>query len=167
MKRRAEGLSGRLTDQPELNVAVFAFLLNYPWEFLQVPLYLGMAEASHWEAIKICTRATFGDVLIMLVSYWIVAAVARTRWWILSSRVAQLVIFATVGVSITVIIEHFAVRSASEAWGWRYAPAMPIVPLLGAGLTPVLQWIVLPPLAAWFVKRQLGHLASRREPQAR
>lgn len=27
---------------PELHVALFAFLLNLPWEFLQVPLYVGM-----------------------------------------------------------------------------------------------------------------------------
>ena len=151
-------MTTKLTDKPEFNVAVFAFLLNYPWEFLQVPLYLGMAEASHWEAIKTCTRATLGDALIMLVSYWIVAAVARTRWWVLSPSARQLIGFAAAGVVITVVIEHFAVRSDSQMWGWRYAPAMPIVPLLGAGLTPVLQWIVLPPLAAWFVKRQLGHL---------
>ncbi len=29
--------SRAILDQPELNIAIFAFLLNYPWEFLQIP----------------------------------------------------------------------------------------------------------------------------------
>jgi hypothetical protein len=32
---------------------------------------------------------------------------------------------------------------------------MPVVPLLEVGLSPLLQWIVLPPLIVWFVRRQL------------
>jgi len=30
----ATGLADRITRQPELNVLLFAFLVNYPWEFL-------------------------------------------------------------------------------------------------------------------------------------
>lgn len=150
----------KVTDQPELNVAVFAFLLNYPWEFLQVPLYHGMAEAPHWEAVKRCTLATLGDSLIMLVSYWVVVVVARTRWWILRPSFLQVISFATAGIVAVIVIEHFALQSSHPVWSWRYAPSMPIVPLIGTGLAPLLQWLVLPPLAVWFVKRQLGHLGS-------
>lgn len=32
----------RWIDLPELNVAIFAFLLNLAWEFAQVPLFEGM-----------------------------------------------------------------------------------------------------------------------------
>ena len=39
---------------------------------------------------------------------------------------------------------------------WAYAEGMPVVPLLGVGLSPALQWILLPPLVAWFVRRQLN-----------
>ena len=42
------------TSIPEFNVAIFALLLNLPWEFLQVPLYEGMSEAPHWNAVKSC-----------------------------------------------------------------------------------------------------------------
>ena len=58
-----------LLDQPETNILIFALLLNYPWEFLQVPFFEGMAVASHWDAVKVCTRATFGDAVIMLFAY--------------------------------------------------------------------------------------------------
>jgi hypothetical protein len=33
---------------------------------------------------------------------------------------------------------------------------MPMVPVLRVGLTPVLQWVIVPPLVVWFVKRQLA-----------
>ena len=53
-----------LSELPELNVMLFALLLNYPWEFIQAPLFAGMAEAAHWEAVKVCSdrcRAAGGD----------------------------------------------------------------------------------------------------------
>ena len=31
-------------NAPEVNMAIFALLLNYPWELLQAPLYLGMPQ---------------------------------------------------------------------------------------------------------------------------
>ena len=34
-----------VTRVPECALAVFALLLNFAWEMLQMPLFLGMAEA--------------------------------------------------------------------------------------------------------------------------
>lgn len=46
---------------------------------------------------------------------------------------------------------------------WRNAKAMPVVRLPAIGLAPFLQWVVLPLLLVWFVKRQLGGgIPSRR-----
>lgn len=144
------------TELPEFNVLIFALLLNYPWELIQVPLYEGMAAAPHWEAVKVCTRATLGDGLIMLVSYWSAAAVVRNRSWVLRPTAIALLVLLSTGVAITVLLERLAIVSSDPAWGWRYAEAMPLVPVLGIGLTPLLQWIVLPLLMVWFVKRQLA-----------
>lgn len=33
--------------------------------------------------------------------------------------------------------------------------SMPVVPFLEVGLAPLLQWILLPPIALWIVRRQL------------
>ena len=63
-----------LTWLPEFNVVVFALLLNYPWEFLQAPLFDRMADAPHRQATIACSLATVGDAMIMLVAYWIVSA---------------------------------------------------------------------------------------------
>ena len=144
-----------LLDQPETNILIFAFLLNYPWEFLQAPFFEGLAVAAHWDAVKICTRATFGDAVIMLIAYWIIAVAASDRWWFRAPSRVQMLGFIAAGVIITVAIELFATQSMDPAWGWRYADAMPTVPVVGVGLTPLLQWILLPPLTIWFVRRQL------------
>jgi len=144
-----------LLDQPETNVLIFAFLLNYPWEFLQAPFFEGMAVATHWDAVKVCTRATFGDAAIMLIAYRSVAVANSDRWWFRAPSRVQMLGFIAVGVIITVAIEHFATQSLDQAWGWRYADTMPTIPVVGVGLIPLLQWILLPPLAIWFVQRQL------------
>lgn len=153
--------SDRLTDLPEFNVFLFAFLLNYPWELLQVPLYQGMPDAAHWDAIKVCTRATLGDGIIMLLAYWSSALLVRDRWWIARPRLASILMLVGLGVAITVLLERLAVVSDNPNWGWRYAEAMPMVPILGIGLTPLLQWLILPPLVIWFVKRQLAGVYRR------
>lgn len=38
---------------------------------------------------------------------------------------------------------------------------MPVVPVIGIGALPLLQWVLLPPLILWFARRQLaGHAAG-------
>lgn len=134
-----------------MNVALFAFLLNHPWEFLQAPLFRGMATAPHWDAVKLCTAATLGDAAIETAAFWAVAAVAGPSW-VLRPGAGQITGFVAIGLAITVLAEWLA--TGQFRW-WEYADAMPIVPLLGVGLSPLLQWILLPPLLAWFVRRQL------------
>ena len=71
-----------LWEVPELPVAFFSFLLHFVWEFVQVPTYTGMAAMAHWEAIKLCMSATFGDVGFALTAFWIASLAARSRDWI-------------------------------------------------------------------------------------
>jgi hypothetical protein len=48
------------------------------------------------------------------------------------------------GAAFTMVSEWVNV----EIWrSWAYAPAMPRLPPLGTGLTPMLQWLVIPSLA--------------------
>ena len=143
-----------VTWLPEFNVAVFALLLNYPWEFIQTPLFAGMAKAPHWQAVQGCTRAAFGDAAIALCAYWVVAVAYASREWIARPTTRQVLLFETVGMLITVAIEWLAVHGL---WltAWAYAPAMPVIPGMDIGLVPVLQWLVLPGIVVAIVKRQL------------
>ncbi len=140
---------------PELDVALFALLLNFPWEVLQAPLFSGMADAPFAEVIRGCTQASLGDVVIMLIAHGTVAIAARSRHWVLAPCGRQLALFIAVGVSITAVIEWLAMTGR---WmqGWSYSPAMPVLPGVGIGLAPLLQWVLVPLLVVWFVRRQLA-----------
>jgi hypothetical protein len=144
-----------VTDAPEFSVVIFALLLNFAWEILQAPLYAGMADRPHAQVIRACLQATVGDAVIMLMAHGAVAAVARSRRWIVAPRGSQLALFVAIGVSITAAIEGLATRGY---WigQWNYLPTMPLVPGTGIGLVPLLQWVVLPLLTVWFVRRQLA-----------
>ena len=145
---------GAITWLPEFNVVLFAVLLNLPWEFLQVPLFAHLASAKHWEAVKGCTVAALGDAVIALVAYGFVAVIAGRRWIIAPSR-TQLALFVATGLIGAALIEWLALHGRWIA-SWNYSPLMPTVPGIGIGIAPLLQWLVLPLLVVWFVRRQLA-----------
>ncbi len=132
-------------------LACFSFLLHFLWEMLQVPLYADMARMAHWSGIVVCAKATAGDVVIALAAYATAAGFARTWHW-RASR-AHVATYLAMGVIITVVLEGLNVYLWHR---WAYAPAMPLV--LGIGVSPLLQWVIVPPLALWLMQR---HVAGR------
>lgn len=143
----------RLVDLPEINVALFAFLLNFVWEFGQVPFYRDLPSQGHWASIKLCGRATLGDAVIAVVAFWVVAALVASRWWITAPSAVHVACFVGVGLAISTALEWMAIHVQAR---WAYGTSMPMVPVLRVGLAPVLQWVIVPPLVVWFVKRQLA-----------
>jgi hypothetical protein len=145
-------------NQPELNIALFAFLLNFVWEMLQSPFFRGIAQMRHWDAVLICTQATLGDAGIALAAFWAVAWRSGGRDWPLRPSAAQVAGFAAVGIIVTIAFELLA----TQVWGlWSYSDEMPVIQILEVGLIPLLQWMVLPPLIVWFVHRQLTRRCQR------
>ena len=142
-----------LRDAPETNLVLFGFLMSFPWEMLQAPLYVGMAEAPHWSATLNCLVATLGDCVLFLVAFGMTAAIFRNRHWIRTATFLQVFWFTAIGLTVTVLIEGAAVRGIG--WNWQYSALMLRLPLLGTGLSPVLQWMILPPLVIRLVRRQL------------
>ena len=90
---------------------------------------------------------------------------ARSRRWIVAAKGWHLAGLIAIGVSITAAIEWLATRGYWIA-NWSYLPTMPLVPGAGIGLVPLLQWVVLPLLTVWFVRRQLTHRAKTVDQQA-
>jgi hypothetical protein len=45
--------------------------------------------------------------------------------------------------------------NTSVRGSWTYSELMPVVPLIGTGIAPLLQWLVIPPLALWCAMGQL------------
>lgn len=158
MKHSKPGFSRHLRSAipwPELALASFALLLNFPWEIIQSPLFEGMASMPHGEALRYCSRAAFGDAGIMLVAFWTVAAASSSgRGWMQKSGNMPIAIFTIIGVLITTGIE---VLATSGRWleGWTYSADMPVLWGSNVGLVPILQWIILPPAAVLLTRRQL------------
>ncbi len=137
---------------PELPVAYFSFLLHFVWEFVQVPTYSDMAELPHWEAIKLCMSATFGDVGFALTAFWIASLAVRSRGWILRPTRLPTALFVAVGIVLTIGFEYYYTNVSLR---WTYSDLMPLVPPFGTGLSPLLQWLVIPPMVVWLTRRHL------------
>lgn len=153
MKHAALRLLSAMTATPEFNLAVFALLLNFPWEVLQAPLFEGMSAAPHSAVIGACLQATLGDAVIMLLAHLSVVIATRRRRWVMAPALREVAGFVTVGVAITAIIEWLATRG-HWVQSWVYSSSMPLIPGVGVGLSPLLQWVLVPPVVLWFAHRQ-------------
>lgn len=131
----------RLPLAPELTIAFFSFVFHFVWEMLQVPTYEGMSTMEHWAGILVCTQATIGDVGFALTAFWITATFRRSRRWILSPSVGDVLLFLAVGLVLTIAFEYYYVEVTHR---WTYAAWMPLLPPLGTGLSPFIQWILVP-----------------------
>ena len=136
---------------PEIYISIFGFLLNFIWEVWQVPLFQGMDELTHFEATLHCTLAALGDVVILLIAFWSIALTARSRRWIIHPRAIQFIGFIAIGIVITVGFEAIAIHVLNR---WQYAAAMPTLPILGTGITPILQWLIIPPIIVSMMRRR-------------
>lgn len=121
-----------------------SFILHFIWELLQGPLYKDFV-ISFWQHFKACLFATTtGDMLFMITIYLILAIVHRNLWWIADktnySHIATWTLPLIIGALLAVSYELWAVYSVHRfAYG-----SMPVIPLLGVGLTPILQMMVIP-----------------------
>ena len=135
---------------------VVTAIANLFWETVHLPLYTIWTDGTMRENVFAVLHCTAGDVLIAL-SAWAFAVLlaGRPRWPAeAAGRVAVLTIMA--GFAYTVYSEwlHTAVRQS-----WTYSPWMPVIPGLGMGLSPALQWLVIPSLALWVADRGIRRRA--------
>ncbi|MGE3739732.1 MAG: hypothetical protein AB7I59_09545 [Geminicoccaceae bacterium] len=142
----------QLARVPELWVAFYSFVFHFVWEMLQVPAYAGMSAMPHWDGVLVCTQATIGDVGFALTAFWSTAMLRRSRNWMQSPTKAEIAVFLAVGVLMTVAFEYYYVEITGR---WTYASWLPLVPPLGTGLSPLLQWVLIPLLVLGLSRRQL------------
>lgn len=130
-----------------LIIAGISLVLNLVWENLQAPLYQGYD--SFWQHLPICSVASLGDVLIILVLYFVMAVVNKDIHWITKMSKSDVLILIVIGALVAVGIEKWAL--ATERW--QYGSAMPLIPYVEVGLLPVIQMSLLPLLAFYISKR--------------
>jgi len=140
------------TGVPELWIFFFALLLNFPWEFLQVPLFADVRQMPHWQGVEICSQAALGDAGIALFAFSLTAGIRRNRRWLMGAAPAAWAIYLATGLVATVLFEELATGVLGR---WRYAAGMPVLPVVGTGITPILQWLLLPPLVLLLARGQL------------
>lgn len=125
--------------------------LNLAWEVAQLPLYTLWREATPaWIAFSVL-HCTAGDVVIggTVLLLGLIATRASTptqwRWGLLASLVA---LAATGYTAFSEWLNTAVLRN------WSYSELMPTVEIVGAaiGVSPLLQWIVIPPLALRFAR---------------
>ena len=113
---------------------------NFSWEMLQMPLY-GKFGGGWWR----CLQAALGDVALLALLYGLMACAAESWTWFERLSRWRLVLLALLGFLVAVVVELRALLEGA----WSYLPAMPRMPLLSVGWTPVLQMIVIPLGLAW------------------
>lgn len=137
-------------------------LANLAWEFAHMPLYTLWREGSAGEIAFAAVHCTGGDVLIAASSLLIAVAIAGRRRWPYEhyGRVAAAAV--AIGLAFTVFSEWLNTAVFDY---WAYSELMPIVPPFGTGLSPVLQWIVIPLAAFRWVRHR--PLADRQQKEKR
>ena len=106
-------------------VFVLAFATNVAWEFTHSVLYVHY-QAGEITNIILLRAALFDAAFITLLALpMLFAPYLRARLWIA----------LIVGILFAVGIEWFALSTGR----WAYSAAMPIVPVIGTGLTPTIQ----------------------------
>lgn len=135
---------------PVIRLGLYALGVNFVWEMLQAPLFVGMLEMPRWDATALCLQAAAGDAVMIVIAFVVVALGTQDRTWMLRPRPARLWAFALLAALQGLALEWLSLRLQR----WSYGPAMPVEPLFGLGLTPILQWLILPLALLWAVGRR-------------
>ncbi len=135
--------------------AVLTVLLHFIWEMWQSRFFANMADMPLLRHSLVCLLASLGDLLIAAVAYAATALLLRRSWPLRPGWLGPAALWMTISIAFGVVIERWALASAR----WTYAESMPT--LLGVGLLPLIQWIIVPTatlliLRAWRVRSDDG-----------
>lgn len=127
------------------------------WEWMQSPFYQDVSIQIN-EIVWFRIHCTLVDVLIMLGSAVFIAAARRKPGWFTNPRPGDFALLTAAGVLYTAISEYVNVEILGR---WAYSALMPRIPVLGSGLVPLLQWLLLPTLVLLLTRGYLRGLLLR------
>lgn len=137
-----------------LKITIIALLLNLIWELVQMPLYKGPSYSI--KQIAFCTLASVADALMVLLLYFGVAFIFRNPLWIQHLKWQQITIVILIGGTGAVLAEMRHLSSGS----WAYDNSMPIIPFVNVGISPVLQFMILPLLIYFLSSNRLKNIGE-------
>jgi|GEM_PF-708410 len=132
-------------------------VLNEIWEMAQMSAYVETAGRSWTSTLGFCTRAAVGDVGMVLGIFAVGTLAAGDLLWGLGGRWNIYATAAILGLAYAALVEY----AALAAGRWSYTERMPVVPGLGAGVWPLLQMTLLPPLTFWISRWWVGRGATK------
>lgn len=134
--------------------------MDLAWEIAQLPLYTIWRTAEAGYLAFAVIHCTAGDVVIAAASLSLAVLLAADRAWPFRSYRRVMALAIVIGIAYTVFSEWLNVEVRQS---WTYSVWMPVLPLLGTGLSPVLQWIFVP-LAAFQMIRPRPRLPPAPRP---
>ncbi|MBT8128909.1 MAG: hypothetical protein KJP10_02875 [Gammaproteobacteria bacterium] len=139
---------------PELQLLMFSLPLELLWEIAQFPLYTVWQEGEWSYILYGLAHCTLGDLLILLVTFWIVALLNRNRYWYNSNILVNGFLFTLLGLGYTIYSE---IVNVSIKGTWDYTELMPIIPVIEIGGMPFMQWVLVPPVLLWLMRMFVPH----------
>ena len=128
-----------------------AGIAHLAWEILQLPLYTLWTRAARWEIAFAVVHCTVGDMMIAASALTAAVLAGRSWSWPLRDRKQVALLTIIFGLGYTAYSEWFNVYVRHA---WAYSASMPMVRLgaIELGLSPLLQWLIVP-IAAFAVMR--------------
>lgn len=123
--------------------------MDLAWEIAQLPLYTIWRTADAGYLAFAVIHCTAGDVTIAAAALLLALMLAGDRSWPFRGYRRVMALAIGIGIAYTVFSEWLNIEIRQS---WAYSAWMPVLPLLGTGLSPVLQWIFVP-LAAFQIAR--------------
>lgn len=125
--------------------------LHLVWEIAQLPLFTISEEPWPKQAFAVF-HCTLGDGMIAGLSLLLALAAVASPAWPVEGLRKTWALLLLLGVGYTIYSEWINV---SVRGSWAYNSYMPRLPILGTGISPVLQWIVVPSLSLYLATRQI------------
>ena len=134
---------------PEYLLLILSLPLQLLWEVAQFPLYTVWHEGDWGFILYGLIHCTLGDLLILLSVFWFISLLNRSRYWVFSPSMPNIVLFTVLGLTYTIFSEILNTRIKGT---WGYTELMPIVPVIEVGGMPFLQWLLIPPILIWLMQ---------------
>lgn len=119
------------------------FLGQWAWEVIHGPAYVETTGPVLWRVghcLPMAAMDTVWSLVLILAARCVAARAPRSIGYTL---------VAGAGALSAMLVEWRALHDAR----WTYAPAMPVIPIIHVGLSPILQMTIIPVVGFWFITR--------------
>lgn len=118
--------------------------LHLAWEVIQLPFYTLWQTGARGDIAFAVVHCTVGDLMIATLTLVIALVAFGRNGWPVTGFTSVVAATLMLGVGYTVYSEliNTVVRKS-----WGYSDIMPTPPWLGTGVTPLLQWLIVPSIA--------------------